>query len=63
MAETEDERTQILNFATQVGNPDTPPEETARNRGWIDDSGEITDEGHDVLKSLDDQDSTRTVFR
>lgn len=53
----------ILAFATQVGAPDTPPEDTARTRGWLDDTGALTDEGRDLLKSLDDQSGTRSVFR
>ncbi len=63
MADTDAERTEILNFATQVGNPDTPPEDTARSRGWLDDAGEITDDGREVLKSLEDQGGTRSAFR
>ncbi|CAM4399161.1 hypothetical protein [Palleronia rufa] len=53
----------ILTFATQVGAPDTPPEDTARARGWLDDAGAPTDEGRALVKSLDDQTGTRSVFR
>ena len=56
-------RDQILALAGQVGNPDTPPEETARNRGWLDADGEPTQEGIDVLENLADQAGTRSAFR
>ncbi len=63
MSDTSGDRARLLGFAQQVGNPDTPPEDTARTRGWLDASGEITEDGEDVLKSLGDQEGTRTVFR
>lgn len=59
----ESDLSRILAFAVHVGSPDTPPEETARARGWIDDDGRPTDEGREMLKSLGDQVGTRSVFR
>lgn len=63
MSGTDSDVTEILNFATQVGNPDTPPEETARKCGWIDGDGDVTSDGRDLLKSLGDQEGTRSAFR
>ncbi len=63
MADDETDSARILSFAQQVGNTDTPAEETARRRGWIDAEGNVTDDGRDVLKSLGEQGGTRSVFR
>jgi len=53
----------ILAFAKHCGNAGTAPEDTARDRGWLDGAGAPTQEGHDLLRALDDQDETRSVFR
>jgi hypothetical protein len=58
-----DARDRIVAFASQVGRAETPPEEKARRRGWLDAEGAPTDQGLELLESLGDQRSTRTVFR
>lgn len=53
----------ILAFAQQCGRPGRTPEAVAETRGWIDGQGAPTDEGHALLRALDEQEATRTVFR
>jgi hypothetical protein len=62
-AEQNDARLRIIAFASQVGGADTPPEEKARRRGWLDGDGAPTPAGEELLTSLGDQKETRTVFR
>ncbi|SPJ25108.1 hypothetical protein [Palleronia abyssalis] len=63
MTDDTSDRARILQMATHMGSPDTPPEKTARNRGWLDEDGLPTDEGREMLKAMGDQQGTRTVFR
>jgi hypothetical protein len=53
----------IRAFATHCGRADTAPETTARNRGWLDAEGNPTPEGDHLVRALDEQDATRSVFR
>ncbi|RDC73065.1 hypothetical protein DLJ49_08095 [Rhodovulum sp. 12E13] len=53
----------IRAFATHCGRADTPPEATARNRGWLDAEGHPAEAGHDLVRALDEQGETRSVFR
>ena len=55
-------KAQILAFADHVGN-EGHAEAEAKSRGWLDDDGEPTEEGREVIKALGEQDHTRTVFR
>lgn len=57
-------RTKILAFAAQVGRGQTQPaEEVAKRRNWLSAEGEVTEDGRALVAALDDQGSTRTVFR
>ena len=58
----DDLKSQILTFAEHVGASDDA-ETVAKRRGWLDDAGEPTEEGREVIEALGDQDGTRTVFR
>jgi len=53
----------ILAFARQVGEPLSDPATVARARNWLDEAGRITGDGLALLRSLTDQEGTRTVFR
>jgi hypothetical protein len=54
----------ILSFAAHVGRASkTGPEEVARRRNWLDGSGAVTAEGDELIRALDEQAATRTVFR
>lgn len=53
----------IVAFATHVGSSETSAEESARKRGWLDDKGEPTESGRELIDALGDQGNTRTVFR
>jgi len=60
----EEARTKILAFAAQIGRGQTQPaEEVAKRRNWLSAGGEVTEDGHALIAALDDQGSTRTVFR
>jgi hypothetical protein len=60
----EEARTKILAFAAQVGRGQTQPaEEVAKRRNWLSAEGEVTEDGRALVAALDDQGSTRTVFR
>jgi len=59
-----DHGTRILAFAQHLGRGwDTGAEHEARSRRWIDDQGHPTDDGLALLNALEDQRTTRTVFR
>lgn len=53
----------ILGFARLMMGKATDPLAYARERGWIDDEGEVTRAGHDLIEALSEQAGTRTVFR
>jgi hypothetical protein len=51
-------------FAAQLaGESDESPVEAARSRGWLDENGEPTQEGRDLLQALDEQRQTRSALR
>ncbi|SEM72741.1 hypothetical protein SAMN04488012_10645 [Palleronia salina] len=58
-----DDMTRLMAFARHVGRPDTDPRDTAMRRGWLTRDGALTEDGRATLKSLAEQDHTRTVFR
>jgi hypothetical protein len=60
---TADDTSKILAFARQVGEPQADPASVARARNWLDEAGRITADGLALLRSLTDQEGTRTVFR
>jgi hypothetical protein len=62
-ATTSDDLSRILAFARQVGEPAADPGTVARARNWLDEAGRITADGLALLRSLADQEGTRTVFR
>jgi hypothetical protein len=53
----------ILAFAQHCRGTDRSAEETARSRGWLDGEGWPTEDGRELIKALDEQDATRSVFR
>lgn len=59
----EDPTDKILAFARHVGKEGDAPETIARNRGWIDAAGRPTDEGHELLRALDEQKAQDAVYR
>lgn len=63
MENDHDNKARLLAFAGQIGASGHSPEETARNRGWLDDAGEVTGEGRKALVELEEQAGTRSVFR
>lgn len=63
MPTTADDISKILAFARQVGEPEADPASVARARNWLDADGRITADGAALLRSLTDQEGTRTVFR
>ncbi|MCU0908783.1 MAG: hypothetical protein MUF73_15410 [Rhodobacteraceae bacterium] len=58
-----DDISKIIAFAAQVGEPLADPAAVARTRNWLDETGRITADGAALLRSLTDQEGTRTVFR
>jgi len=55
----------VISFASQLADArdQATPEDTARSRGWIDDTGAVTAAGRELVASLSDQDQTRSAFR
>ncbi len=59
-----DPKALILSFAAHVGRGHTTGAETvARQRNWLSDAGDVTEDGNDLVRALNDQTATRTVFR
>lgn len=59
-----DPKALILSFAAHVGRAHmTGAEAVARQRNWLSDAGDVTDDGVDLVRALKDQAATRTVFR
>ena len=57
-------RALILTFAAHVGRGEATGAETvARRRNWLSPAGDVTEEGAELLRALDEQSATRTVFR
>lgn len=55
---------QIIAFARHIGRADdTTPEDRVQRRDWLDADGKPTEAGLDLLAALNDQGTTRTVFR
>ena len=63
MPATTNDISKLLAFARQVGEPLADPASVARARNWLDDAGRITVDGMALLRSLTDQEGTRSVFR
>ena len=53
----------VLNFANYLRNPSTSPEVFAKERGWLDDQGNPTADGRELVEALSGQDGTRSAFR
>ena len=59
-----DTGTRILAFAQHLGRGwESGAEHEARARRWLDDQGRPTEDGLALLAALEDQRTTRTVFR
>ncbi len=52
----------ILAFSAHIGRPGDPAG-VARRRAWIDADGAPTIAGRELVEALEDQSTTRTVFR
>lgn len=63
MPTTANDISKIIAFARQVGEPGADPSSVARARNWLDEADRITADGVALLRSLTDQEGTRTVFR
>lgn len=56
----------ILKIAQQLADEQPEPqdaEDVACDRGWLDDAGEPTQDGRDLVAALGEQSETRTIFR
>lgn len=55
----------LLQFAFSLDSPKAgnTPSDCARNRGWLDDAGNLTTDGARMLEALGGQSKQRTVFR
>jgi len=59
----EDPTDKILAFARHVGRDGDPPDDIARARGWIDEAGRPTEEGHKLLQAIEEQKADDAVYR
>ena len=53
----------VLNFANYLRSASTPPEMFARERGWLDEQGNPTSDGIELVEALSGQYGTRSAFR
>jgi len=53
----------IIAFAHHCDRADQPAETAARSRGWLDGDGWPTEDGRALVRALDEQAETRSVFR
>ncbi|MEL6727104.1 MAG: hypothetical protein AAFP81_15490 [Pseudomonadota bacterium] len=61
--ENQDRRSVLQFVSTLYGAGPTTAEKIATDRGWIDANGDATSSGLDLMRALDDQRGTRSVFR
>jgi hypothetical protein len=55
---------QVLHFAALLAaRGDEAAAEVARERGWLDSAGRITDTGRQLQRALADQRGTRSIYR
>lgn len=56
--------TRLEAFAGQLARKEgESPADAARRRGWVDETGQPTAEGRELLKALDEQRQTRSALR
>lgn len=61
LSETPETRLEV--FAALLSSGSDGPAESARERGWLDENGKLTQDGRAVLKALNEQRNTRTALR
>ncbi|MEX5729257.1 hypothetical protein Ga0609869_002610 [Rhodovulum iodosum] len=55
--------TRIFGVTRHFMHPAERPDQAARGRGWVDAWGRPTEDGRDLIDAMQDQESTRGVYR